>query len=999
MENKFIEKHESGHMTKQVNKFTPDEAAIKIQSFIRIQKAKKLRNNLAARRAFRKNLIKELLRTEEHFVADLTLLIENCYEPLHDAVKSEAPILTQEEVERIFCNLIEIRDTGQKFFGVLNAAIDPGDPYCKIGHFFTTHSADFKVFYPYTANYELAQKALESLRQKKPAFDKFLEDIEFTEKLKFMDIFSFLIKPIQRLTKYPLLLENLVKYTEPEHPDYQGLKEALLLTQKLNQENNTYIEQFRKNLRQIDLQEVFGNPLKMSIYKPGRRLILEETVFTTKEKVQQQHIMFIFNDMILFTPQLQLPEEISPDRKKGAKQQQAKCIQLDENSLAKDISDGKYFSNVFSIVGVNGVDTFSTKDSKTKEAILKTLDGILSDLRIDAAIQDDLTENKNRTSPPRRLVEVHVLGSEERPDGFKSYTYYIVLIACGNNFRKIFKRYSDFLDLSKRLCEQFPGTRLIPLNKEIEIMKSHRSKTIERRKFAIENFLQHALQHYDIQTSPIVADFFKFTEDFFENAEGFQGGGADNKKGRFIVSMQEAVARVSPLNRRRKSQYHSTAKTLNRLSMDLTTSIDEIVTSKTIHEDYLPARHDRFLTEPLHRMVTSLEENKNYSPSFANTLPKHSIDVYLIDGTSFAFLIDERTTAGYICDKIGMQLSLKENDDFRIFLTEGDQIERALDDNECIAEAIHVHKELRANQKNTLWQKIKRVVLDAFRDRPSKLVFKKFYYFTREQEKTHYLNDYVRLKSLVSQALYEVKNLRYDLEYKDYVLLACLGAYNQCYEEIRFQGPLQWLKTAKRNGVFLNFIPQKIYATRSESFWDNAIDQYWVGLVQKIDNIMQSNKQFLEERKMESDSQIIECEGIKFSCSSFLSVDKIVKQLIMSLMWSKKCYGMTIYEAKVKYPSKDVISRGWPTTKFLFGVKYGECQGFSLGLNKLLVTIKLSEIKNIKCYPLSLVLTLEDSTVRLDSKRSFEIYELIRIYQELAAKSEKETTFESFRFL
>lgn len=38
---------------------------------------------------------------------------------------------------------------------------------------------------------------------------------------------GFLLTPVQKICKYPLQLRELLKYTGPEHPDYQSLQEAL----------------------------------------------------------------------------------------------------------------------------------------------------------------------------------------------------------------------------------------------------------------------------------------------------------------------------------------------------------------------------------------------------------------------------------------------------------------------------------------------------------------------------------------------------------------------------------------------------------------------------------------------------------------------------------------------------------------------------------------------------------------------------------------------------
>jgi RhoGEF domain len=51
----------------------------------------------------------------------------------------------------------------------------------------------------------------------------FLDICHSDEKCKGLFINSFLIKPIQRLCKYPLLLRELIEHTPETHPDYQVL--------------------------------------------------------------------------------------------------------------------------------------------------------------------------------------------------------------------------------------------------------------------------------------------------------------------------------------------------------------------------------------------------------------------------------------------------------------------------------------------------------------------------------------------------------------------------------------------------------------------------------------------------------------------------------------------------------------------------------------------------------------------------------------------------------
>ena len=56
---------------------------------------------------------------------------------------------------------------------------------------------------------------------------RYLEVCKTHPDAKGLDIRSFLIQPVQRVPRYRMLLEDLLKVTEEGHPDEAPLKDAL----------------------------------------------------------------------------------------------------------------------------------------------------------------------------------------------------------------------------------------------------------------------------------------------------------------------------------------------------------------------------------------------------------------------------------------------------------------------------------------------------------------------------------------------------------------------------------------------------------------------------------------------------------------------------------------------------------------------------------------------------------------------------------------------------
>lgn len=84
------------------------------------------------------------------------------------------------------------------------------------------YAPHLKLYVNYLNNYEKSNKTLSFLKNSNPRFLKYLTYIE-NNQLNYHDLSDFLIKPVQRLPKYILLLKDILKNTDPIHRDYQNV--------------------------------------------------------------------------------------------------------------------------------------------------------------------------------------------------------------------------------------------------------------------------------------------------------------------------------------------------------------------------------------------------------------------------------------------------------------------------------------------------------------------------------------------------------------------------------------------------------------------------------------------------------------------------------------------------------------------------------------------------------------------------------------------------------
>nr|XP_008197973.1 PREDICTED: spermatogenesis-associated protein 13 isoform X1 [Tribolium castaneum] len=171
----------------------------------------------------RTSVVKELLRTERDFVK----VLEDVAEGYIAECRKRTDMFTEEQIKTIFINLEDILHFQANFVKDLEAQIDFEAPYKScVGGCFLKHRAGFKMYSEYCNSHPTATAALQELYQYNH-YSKFFEACRLMRGLIEIPLDGYLLTPVQRICKYPLQLAELLKYTRPDHKDYDEIKEAL----------------------------------------------------------------------------------------------------------------------------------------------------------------------------------------------------------------------------------------------------------------------------------------------------------------------------------------------------------------------------------------------------------------------------------------------------------------------------------------------------------------------------------------------------------------------------------------------------------------------------------------------------------------------------------------------------------------------------------------------------------------------------------------------------
>ncbi|KAK0068512.1 dynamin-binding protein, partial [Biomphalaria pfeifferi] len=174
------------------------------------------------RREQRGKVIEEIIETEKDYLLSLQL----CLETFMDGQKVPAGV----DVEFLLGNMEEIADVSQKVLATLETSVS-GKNFEEqiVGKCFTHFSEDMKNTYaPYCRNHDDVIQAMERYTESPEVSDYLNKKLEkMREHMNVFDIAGVLIKPVQRILKYPLLLNELHKNTDDGHDDKEEIEKAI----------------------------------------------------------------------------------------------------------------------------------------------------------------------------------------------------------------------------------------------------------------------------------------------------------------------------------------------------------------------------------------------------------------------------------------------------------------------------------------------------------------------------------------------------------------------------------------------------------------------------------------------------------------------------------------------------------------------------------------------------------------------------------------------------
>uniref|UniRef100_A0A8C1G8H6 Dynamin-binding protein n=1 Tax=Cyprinus carpio TaxID=7962 RepID=A0A8C1G8H6_CYPCA len=183
----------------------------------------------------RSKVIEELLQTEHDYIKDLQMCVKEIIQPLQKIQVQNI------DFDGLFGNISSVIDLSRRLYKTLQDTDS-------IGQVFLDYKGELEEVYKiYCQNHDDAISLLETYEKDENIQKHVLECLEklrgiYREwgKTNYINLGSFLIKPVQRVMRYPLLLMELLNTTPESHHDRKQLAEAVMSIKEINVNINEY---------------------------------------------------------------------------------------------------------------------------------------------------------------------------------------------------------------------------------------------------------------------------------------------------------------------------------------------------------------------------------------------------------------------------------------------------------------------------------------------------------------------------------------------------------------------------------------------------------------------------------------------------------------------------------------------------------------------------------------------------------------------------------------
>ncbi|XP_006633961.2 phosphatidylinositol 3,4,5-trisphosphate-dependent Rac exchanger 2 protein [Lepisosteus oculatus] len=247
-------------------------------------------------------VLNELLKTERDYVGTLEFLSAFLHRLNQYAASKIDKNVTEETVKMLFSNIEEILLIHREFLSMVEELLQP-EPgaHHELGHCFLQFRYRFQIYDEYCSNHEKAQRLLLELNKIRTVRTFLLNCMLLGgRKNTEVPLEGYLVAPIQRICKYPLLLRELLKRTPKKHNDYPLVQESLQVMKAVC----SNINEAKRQMEKLEVLEEWQSHIEgwegSNITDTCTEMLMHGVLLKISAGNIQERIFFLFDNLLVY---------------------------------------------------------------------------------------------------------------------------------------------------------------------------------------------------------------------------------------------------------------------------------------------------------------------------------------------------------------------------------------------------------------------------------------------------------------------------------------------------------------------------------------------------------------------------------------------------------------------------------------------------------------------------------------------------------------------------
>ncbi|XP_078091357.1 FYVE, RhoGEF and PH domain-containing protein 6 isoform X2 [Mustelus asterias] len=250
------------------------------------------------------HIAREIMSSEKVFVDVLKLLHIDFRDSVIQSSRQYGKQVIEDKVlNQILYYLPQLYELNRGLLRELEERMAHWDEHQRIADIFMEKGPYLKMYSTYIKEFDKNVCLLDEQCKKNPTFAAIVKEFEMSSRCANLALKHYLLKPVQRIPQYKLLLTDYVKNLSRDCADYKDTQAALAIVIEVANHANDILKQGDNFQKLMQIQYSLNG--QQEIVQPGRVFLKEGTLMKLSRKVMQPRMFFLLNDVLLYTTPVQ----------------------------------------------------------------------------------------------------------------------------------------------------------------------------------------------------------------------------------------------------------------------------------------------------------------------------------------------------------------------------------------------------------------------------------------------------------------------------------------------------------------------------------------------------------------------------------------------------------------------------------------------------------------------------------------------------------------------